>query len=54
MNIEDIIKDIDKAINYLNDVDCYDITEMKNNAKRVHKAYDLLGMLKEKILGYEG
>lgn len=47
---EEIIKDIDKVLNYLNDVDCYDITEMRNNAKRVHKAYDVLGMLKEKIL----
>lgn len=50
MTKEEIVRDINKALNYLADVDCYDITEMKNNAKRVHKTYDVLGLLKEKIL----
>ena len=47
---EDIVKDIDKVLNYLSDIDSYDVTMMRNNAKRVHKAYDVLGLLKEKIL----
>lgn len=50
MTKEEIAKEIDQAINYLNDVDCYNITEMKSNAKKVHKTYELLGLLKEKIL----
>ena len=49
MTKEEIIKEIDQVIEYLNDVDCFDITEMRNNAKKIHKAYDLLGLLKEKI-----
>lgn len=50
MTKEEIAKEIDQAINYLNDVDCYNITKIANNAKRIHKAYELLGLLKEKIL----
>lgn len=51
MTKEEEAKEIDKVMNYLADVDCYNITEMRNNAKRVHKAYDVLGILKEKIIG---
>lgn len=50
MTKEETIKELNKVIECLNDVDCFDITEMRNNAKKIHKAYDLLGLLKEKIV----
>ena len=31
-------------MNCLADVDCYNITEMRNNAKRVHKAGENFGL----------
>lgn len=53
MNTEDIKKTIEKALSYLETVDCNTLNRaiMTNNSKKVHKAYDLLFDLKNKILG---
>jgi hypothetical protein len=53
MNTEDIKKTIEKALSYLETVDCNTLNRaiMTSNSKKVHKAYDLLFELKNKILG---
>ena len=53
MTKEEIIKEIEKALSYLETVDCNTLNRaiMTNNSKKVHKAYDLLFDLKNKILG---
>lgn len=51
MNTKDIEKQIEKVMDYLADIDCYDIAKMSNNAKKLHKAYDTLDILKERIGG---
>lgn len=53
MNTEDIKKTIEKALSYLETVDCNTLNRaiMTSNSKKVHKAYDLLFDLKNKILG---
>ena len=51
MTKEEIIKEIEKAISYLETVDCITLNRsiMTNNSKKVHKADDLLFELKYKI-----
>lgn len=51
MTKEEIIKEIEKALSYLATVDCNTLnrTIMTKSSKNVHKAYDLLFDLKNKI-----
>ena len=51
MTKEEIIKEIEKALSYLETVDCNTLNRaiMTNNSKKVHKAYDLLFELKNRI-----
>ena len=51
MTKEEVIKEIEKALSYLETVDCNTLNRaiMTSNSKKVHKAYNLLFELKNRI-----